>query len=369
MMNRIDQNAVFYAVLIVVGIYFAVSGVVAAKGVLMPITVAGLLAMLLLPVSGKLEAWGVNRAVAALLSTFILLILTLVFIFFMTFQIENFSDDLPEMIEIVQSKIADLEACIYAKTGISPERQEDRFVSMLRERVSMLFSNAVGLIGSVPGFLFTTLLIFVYTFFFVLSRHKFTAFLLTIVPEHNRDQAEEIILNSSKIARHYLYGRLLLILFLFVIYYAGFVVLGLKHALFISGLAAVLSLVPYIGNIIALFVALGIGLLTGFGGSGMLGVVGVFLAAQFIESYILEPYVVGSQVDINAVMTILAIVIGGALWNAVGVIIAIPVVGIVKVICDRIPALHHFGYLLGDSKSSSSWFEKLKTRIKRKRAH
>ena len=346
------------AVLIILGLYYALAGLIRAQGFLMPIVAAGLLATLLLPISGKLESWGFNKTLAAFISVILLLSLATAFVFYLVEQIQIFLDELPKMIDNLQAAIESLKQYISEKTGITPWEQEKRLESIIKKRTKTIGNSAISILTNIPGFLQTTLLIIVYTFFFIIYRDKFTGFLLRLVSEEKRTQAKEIIHDAGKVAQKYLLGRLVLIVILAVTYYIGFSIIDIKYAVFLSGLMAVLSLIPYLGNLIGLVFALAVVLLTGLGASGFFGVLIIFAVAQFVESYILVPFVVGQQVELNAIMTIVAIVLGGAVWGVAGVIIAIPVVGILKVVCDRIPQLQAFGYLLGEDGISG--YEKLK---------
>jgi predicted PurR-regulated permease PerM len=126
----------------------------------------------------------------------------------------------------------------------------------------------------------------------------------------------------------------------------------------------VLSLIPYIGNMIGVVLAVVLGALTSDDvGSALIGIAITFTIAQFVESYILEPYVVGQQVDLNPVLTILGVVAGSAVWGVAGMIIAIPVMGIIKVVCDQIDVLRPIGYLLGEEGIEES--KGLTDRVKR----
>lgn len=360
-MQRMDKQPFVFAVLILLGVYFAVAGLVQAKGFLMPIVVAGLLSMLLLPIAGWLERLGAGRFVAALVAVFVLLVVGVSFIFLISWQITSFSKDAPDILDNVQSKIERLERFISQKTGISPYQQEQTLALFLRKRIKDSASQALGFLRHIPNLMTTALLVTVYSFFFIVYRKRFETFLLKTAAEDDRRRVKEIVASASRVAQQYLVGRLILVGFLGLIYGIGFSALGLEHAVFIAGVIAVFSLIPYLGNVIGVLMALAMGLLTGMGGGGLLGILAIFAAAQFIESYILQPYVVGERVELNAVMTVIAVVLGGVMWGIAGVIVAIPVVGIVKVVCDRVPQLNPFGYLLGEEDGGSEgWFERIK---------
>ena len=80
----------------------------------------------------------------------------------------------------------------------------------------------------------------------------------------------------------------------------------------------------------------------------VLWVLGVFAVAQFVESYILEPMLVGSEVKLNLFITLLAVTAGGLLWGIPGLILAVPIVGVARVVCTALEPLHPFAFLISD---------------------
>jgi predicted PurR-regulated permease PerM len=198
----------------------------------------------------------------------------------------------------------------------------------------------------------------------MLYRDKFRKAILYFIPEQQRETGATILANFGKVSQQYLFGRFILILFLALFYGVGLSIVNIKYAFLISIIAAILSLIPYIGNIIGVIIALFMSLLTNGSMGAIIGVLIVFSIAQFIESYVLEPYVVGHQVELNPVVTIRGVVIGGMIWGIAGMIIAIPLMGIFKVIFDNVEFLNPLGYLLDekDTGGSGGIFKTLKNK-------
>ena len=136
-----------------------------------------------------------------------------------------------------------------------------------------------------------------------------------------------------------------------VLYSIGLGVSGVSNFILISLIAALLNILPYIGNIIGLVLALAFGYLTS-GETGMLiGILITFAVAQFFESYFLEPYLVGDKVDLHPFMVILVVVLGGSIWGIMGMLLAIPILAIITIIMLHIPPLHPFGFLFSKEDS------------------
>ena len=212
------------------------------------------------------------------------------------------------------------------------------------------------------GFLGDLLLMLVYIFFFMFYQRKFEDALVGLAPEDKRKKIRSTLRESAGTAQHYLFGRFILILILAGMYMLGYSLAGLKYAVFISLIAALFSLIPYIGNLVGLLLALAASFISGGGSGQLIAIVAIYSVVQFIESYMLEPFVVGNKVDLNPVVIIVGVVLGGVVWGIMGMILAIPVLGITKVVFDNVDVLNPLAYALDERGISSGggWSEKVK---------
>lgn len=367
--------------LILAGTYFLFEGLVKAKTFLAPLVVAILLALLMIPVSRKLESWGIKRGWAAFICDLIVLAFFAGLFFIISAQVQSIVKDWPQIKEKLKPKIEQVQQYIGRHTNMSTAEVKQK----LKENISgdagqgtgsstqSTQSSGLGIGSAVSrffSFLGTSLLTFVYIFFFLLYREKFRLSALRFFPPEKQGNAKEVIHDSGKVSQNYLLGKLIMIIILAILYSIGLSVSGIQHAILISIIAAVLSLLPYIGNIIGFGLALAMGLFSGGSTNALIGITITFAIAQFVESYILEPYIVGHQVDLHPVFTIIVVVLGGHLWGIVGMIIAIPVFGIFKVIFDHVPILNPLGYLLGEKDGSSdqenNFFQRVYKKFQRK---
>jgi len=133
-------------------------------------------------------------------------------------------------------------------------------------------------------------------------------------------------------------------------YSVGFSIVGLTGAIFFAILCGIFEIVPFIGNLIGNLVAILAVLAQGGDAAMVLGILAVYLTVQFLQSYILGPLVVGQRVNINPLFTIMALVVGELLWGIAGMAMAIPLLGIVKIVCDNVPELYAYGMLIGPAK-------------------
>lgn len=130
----------------------------------------------------------------------------------------------------------------------------------------------------------------------------------------------------------------------------------------ITLLCGLLEIVPFIGNLTGTALTLIMALSQGGGANMAIGILITYGCVQFIQTYILEPLVVGAQVKINPLFTIIAIVIGELIWGIPGMILAIPLLGIAKIIFDNVDSLKPYGFLIAEEKKKgdTSFVDKIK---------
>jgi predicted PurR-regulated permease PerM len=127
-------------------------------------------------------------------------------------------------------------------------------------------------------------------------------------------------------------SQLLIGLVMGVLYSLGFMILGVPLPITVGMLAGVLNFIPYLGTLIGLVLAL-LFLALDYAGIGrFLGVLGVFALVQSIEGYYLTPKLIGSRLHLHPLWVLTGLLIGGNLFGLVGIILAVPVIAIAKVL-------------------------------------
>ncbi len=355
-LNR-TNSVLLCGILICVVLYYA-------RQVLIPVTAAAMLAMLVTPLATWLEEKGMKRVFSSLVGvllflTIIGLVLTLVIM-----QGKQLASQAPQMQEKITELQGQMQGFIYTNWNIPPEKQSEyvqKQVQSVQESAgSTLKKFVTGLTGVTGGIV----LIIVFMFLFLLQREKYEAFLLKLYKGNDVKRAQEIIQKTSKVAQYYLIGRLISIAILTALFTAGLMIVGVKNAFLLSFIAAILTIVPYVGSLIGGLFPFLVALVTS-DTTTALWALGVILFVQSIDNYFIEPYVVGGEVNISAFFTILILVIGGLVWGIAGMILFIPLLGIAKIIFDNMEELEPYGYLIGDQQegrqSGRMW-----TRIKQK---
>lgn len=348
-------------------IFFAVfAGLYFAKTFLVPLTIAAILSMLFLPVSNKLEGKGVSRGLAVFCCVLIFVLFIGGIIALISWQITDLASDFTGMEEKVTQATSKVKEMLSNTFGISPEKQQEMMKKQQQSGGGGISSMVTAIMSSIMGMLVDTILVLVYIFLLMFYRRHIKQFILKLVPAEDKRKATKIIHDSSKVAQHYLGGVAMMIVLLWIMYGIGFSVAGVKNAFFFAILCGLLEIVPFVGNIAGTSLTLLMALTQGGGSNIIIGILITYALVQFIQSYIIEPMVVGAEVNINPLFTILAIVLGETIWGVPGMILAIPLLGIFKIICDNVEALKPYGFLIGEEKKKGTglkekvagWFKK-----------
>ena len=317
-----------------------------SKNILVPLVLGVFLALLLYPPAEQLESLGVSRILTNLILIIAFFAVSSGVIFILIKLFFDFTQDIPLIKQQVNEKLLFFQTWLEEVVGVSPEQQQQWFIS----RSDMLFNTAGEVFGDV--FTATTSTIFkigilpVFTFMFLYYRDKFKRFLFKILPHSSHHKADNIIMEICYVTPAYLKGLLIVVGILVIVNSTVFYFIGVRHALFFGIVAALFNLIPYLGTIIGYLVAFVFVIGTQSLDVAMALVI-TFFIVQFVENNILTPNITGVNVSINPFVTILAIIIGGMIWGLPGMFLVIPVMAMFKVICENIPTLKPYAFLIG----------------------
>jgi predicted PurR-regulated permease PerM len=304
------------------------------------------MAMLLLPLSKRLEGKGLNRGLAATICLLVFILSVSGVISLLIWQVSDLAKDFSQLEQKVTQAVEQLKAFMNTKLGIT-EAQQDKIIKQQQQSGQGGISKAI---SGTMGMLVDIILVLVYTFLFIFFRSHIKTFIMKLTPAAEHDKTTKVINDSTQVAHKYLTGMFMMIVLLWILYGIGFSIAGVPNAIFFAVLCGVLEIIPFVGNL----TGSGITLLMAFsqgGGSMALGVVITYALVQFLQTYIIEPLVVGGEVNINPLFTILALILGEELWGIAGMVLAIPLLGITKIVFDNVDSLKPYGFLIGGGES------------------
>jgi len=319
-----------------------------AQGILMPILLAMLFAILLRPV-----VYFFNRrlrfphVIAVMIAVVIFVMVIAGLIFFVSWKVSDMASDLDQIKSNLNIHYHNIQHWIKQKFNISYIQQERYLQQAKKENI-----HGTEIIGttmsSFTDFLLNFVLIPIYIFLFLLYRNLFLQFLSKLFKAEHQHKLREILSQIKTAIQSYLVGLLTEVFIVSTLTSIGFMIIGMHYPILLGVITGVLNMIPYIGILVAGCISILATLTSTAEVSVIIGVVVVNALVQLIDNNLLVPMVVSSKVKINAFVSIVAIIIGGALGGVAGMFLAIPFIAILKVVFDRIEAFEPWGFLMGD---------------------
>jgi len=335
------------AIIAVLGLFYL------AKPVLVTICTSLLIAFILEPLVSFLAARKVPRAAGALIAVVLLVALlgALSYFFYnraLAFagELPKFSTEIRETIGKVRSGTRKITQNTEKVLGPSDPQQKKPMPVQVQEKpgIYQIFSGGIGAVGD----LILTMTFIPFLVYFMLSwkdhAHRST---VRLFPEEHRPTAHRTIARISNMIRSFIVGNAVVGVVNSVISALIFWQLHIQYAYFVGLISGFVSLIPYLGVILAIIPPLagGIGVLHR---SGVAIVIATVLLLHLISMNVLYPKLVGKRLRLNPLAVTMALLFWAWIWGAMGLILAVPMVGATKIICDHVDSLRGLGAWLGD---------------------
>jgi predicted PurR-regulated permease PerM len=315
------------------------------SGILIPLAFAILLAILLNPLYNFLCRPKVPRALSVMATVLIGVTCIAGLFYLIGSQIAQFSDSFPVLKLKLKALLDSAEAWVNLKFGVTAEKQ----VAFVKNAIDSGQAALGGTIGTFFGTLSMVLLIPTYTFMLLFYKTLILNFIYEVFAEEHSKKVAEVLSQTKKAIQSYMLGLLIEMVIVAVLNSVALLILGVKYAILLGVLGAILNMLPIIGGIVAILLPVLIATLTKDGFSTQFGVIVAYLVIQFIDNNIIFPRFVSVKVQINALISLVAVFLGDALWGIPGMFLSLPFIAVVKIICDRIDELKPWGKLLGDT--------------------
>jgi predicted PurR-regulated permease PerM len=203
-------------------------------------------------------------------------------------------------------------------------------------------------LGTVLGTLSVIILLPVYIFLILFYKTLILNFLYEVFAEKHSAQVGVVLAQTKRAIQSYMIGLLLEAVIVATLNSTALILLGVQYSVLLGVMGAILNVLPYIGGIVAIALPLIIATVTKDGYSTQIGILIAYMLIQFIDNNFLVPRIVSSKVKINALVSLVVIFLGGAIWGFSGMFLSIPFVAVLKIIFDRVAELKPWGKLLGD---------------------
>ncbi|WP_266369138.1 AI-2E family transporter [Tellurirhabdus rosea] len=335
---------------VLISLVILVFGLQLLQSTLVPLIFAILLAMILYPINWRLEKWRVPRVAAILISLVLVITLLYGLFYLVSVQIITFTEEAPKLLDRGNTILDNLQRFAEERLRLSRTRQVSEARRYLNDLIRQGGSIVTSTLLATTNTLSTISLIPLYVFFMLLYRDFFRSFLYKVFHSTRRHKLDIIFGRIYNVVKDYLVGLVSVIIIVGVLNTVGLLILNVDYAVFFGFFGAFMILIPYIGILIGSLLPALFTLLTNENPLVALGVIGVFTFVQVLEGNFITPYIVGSKVSINPLAAIIVLLLWGQLWGVAGLVLALPLTAILKVIFDAVEPLRPYGFLLGEAE-------------------
>lgn len=333
---RILQYIVFGSIIL----YFG-------KDVFIPISFALLISFVMHPIVAWMERKGMGRLVAIIIAISLLVLLGLLIVALLIYQFISFMNELPALQEKFSKSIQDLSSMMIDVFGISRERQQEWVTKLTNQSGSSILSFIQNTLAASAFSAVLLVLIPVYSVLILYYREYWMKIVQRLFPKENKESLREIISLTINTYYNFIKGMAVVYLVVGILNSIGLLLLGIPHAILFGFIASILTFIPYVGIMVGSLLPIAIAWITYDSVWYPVGIVAIFAFVQYLEANVIFPIAVSSRLNVNTLVMLIAIFVGGILWGVAGMILFVPFVGIAKLIADHNPKWKTVSMILG----------------------
>jgi len=364
------MNLSFQKLFFVTATVFALFAIlILAKPILIPLSVALLISFILFPLAKKFESWGMNKILAAFLSIFAIFLIIGGVIFFFSTQIIKLSAEFSHFQDKILLAFTDVTIYINNNVPFIQDLKKDELFARLKDWLSESTGSLVRKsINNTATFLAGLLATIIFTFLILIYRNGLTQAFMAFSHEDKRERVVKMFKSVQQVGQKYFSGMLLIIILIGLINSIGLWIIGIDNPFLFGFLGATLSIIPYIGTTFGAIIPVTYAFVSHDSWWMAISIAVLFWGVQLISDNFLTPKIVGGSLKVNALTTILSLIIGAAVWGVAGMILFLPFVAMLKVVCEEYEELKPVALLIGNQnyqekggsgKFISKWFEKI----------
>lgn len=328
--------------------------IVIGKDIIMPILMAFFISIVLLPIYRFLKSKKVPESLSIIFSILVVALFVALIVWFFSNQIGILVKDFPDIKRNVTQHINSLSDWVSRITHYNDKQQKAFIQDKSDDLMNMGTSLAGGAAVTLSGIFVFIGLLPIYIYLMLFYKDILLRFIFMWFKTDDHPKVKEAIYETESIIKSYLIGLLIQVTYMTILLGGILMLIGIKHALLIGVIFAILNLIPYVGALIGNLIGVLLTLTSSQELWPVITVLGVIAFVQFLDNNILMPRIVGSKVKINALFAILGVFIGGSIAGISGMFLALPSVAVLKIIFDRTESFKQWGVLLGDERPARS---------------
>ena len=342
-----------------------------AKSILIPLGIALFMSFILFPLAKRFELWGMNKIFAAFFSILTVTLIVGGGIFLFSTQLIGLSKELANFQDRIVRAFADVTLYINKNVNIISNLEKndlsDEIKDWLKESAGSLVSKTFTTSTTFLAGLFGTM---IFTFLFLIYRDGLTQALMGFASEDKKERVLKMFKSVQQVGQKYLSGMILLIIIIGLANSIGLWIIGIDSPFLFGFLGAFLSIIPYVGTALGAIIPILYAFVSYDSLWPILAIAGLFWAVQLISDNFLSPKIVGGGLSINALASILSLIIGALVWGVAGMILFLPFTAMLKVFCEEFEELKPIALLIGnyEYKEQNGGGKSIKRRFTKVRA-
>jgi predicted PurR-regulated permease PerM len=337
------------ASILLIGIAVLVTMLYIAKSIFVPVVFATILAIVLHPVVNFFVDKKVNRVLAIILTLFLTFLVIAALGALIISQASRLRDSLPVLADKFNEMLNQAITWVSSHFDINTHKVNDWIIKVRGELISSSSAAIGSTLVSLGNLLIVIFLIPVYVFMLLFYNPILIEFIHRIFSSGNQSKVSEIVTQTKTVIQRYLIGLIIEAGIIAVLNTVALLALGIEYALLLGIIGALLNIIPYIGGLVAVALPMIVALITKESGWYPVYVMVIYYIIQLIDNNFIVPKIVASKVKLNALFSLLVVFVGNAIWGIPGMFISIPLLAIVKLVCDHVEPLKPWGFLLGDT--------------------
>lgn len=322
------------------------------RTVLVPFAFSVLIAFILYPICAWLEKKGFSRLWAIIVTIVSVSLLVVGITFLFSAQIVDILKDLDDFTARLNEVLEAVTSFLNENVSIIPTIDQESLVNMgwkwMSNQSGGMLTNTL---NRTALFVTGLTLTIIYSFLILLYRKGFKEAFISMVSKENQDKLAEMLSHMQKVGQQYLTGMFTLILILGALNSLGLFIIGIDYALFFGFLAGFLAIIPYVGTTVGGAIPAIYAFINHDSYWYPLAVILVFWFIQILEGNFLNPKIVGGNLNINPLASILVLILGGVIWGIPGMILFLPYTAILRVFSSYFDQLKPLAMFLRDDVS------------------
>ncbi|MDL4841779.1 AI-2E family transporter [Aquibacillus rhizosphaerae] len=248
-------------------------------------------------------------------------------------QVVQFAEDVPSIIEKNQEQTKEIiEQNNYGL--FSYEEMKQKLFTYVESLSESLTNNVTSIISTITNFVTVLVIVPFILFYFLKDGHRLLPFLLKFLPEKHRDEGKRILIDIDKTLSNYIGGQMIVALVNGILMYIGYLIIGLDYAIALALFVVITAVIPLIGPVLGVLPAIIVALI--MDPFMIVKILILLVIVQQLEGNFVSPLVIGNKLSIHPLTVILLLLVAGSIYGLIGVLIAVPVYSVLKVITKNL---------------------------------